>query len=119
MNKRFSSSDFIERVLEEELSMESFSARMSALTVYQQMQVLLRLLTLRRMEEKERREEMKKAVPATSVTRPASLATGSSPADGECYDETLCDPDDGDVLSDNMLRVLDIIGGEADAISRQ
>lgn len=60
MKPKFNSSRFIESVLIREFTPEAFYSRMAALTENQQMQVLLRLLSLWRLDEKKIPEHSKK-----------------------------------------------------------
>lgn len=98
MRTQFDSRAFLESVLSEQLSADIFRTRLAALTDYQQMQVLLRLLSLWRLDEKEQRREAEKRTVPTDETEGAAE-----------FDEE----DDDFAVSENMQRVLDLISGAA------
>lgn len=119
VRQRFNSSRFIEDVLAAELESKAFFSRMAGLTEYQQMQVLLRLLTLWRMEEKEQRDIRRKEVRHSKDENAAAphASEGATAYDDSDYGMEMDDTDVDDPLgsgtsdlSDNMLRVFSIVG---------
>ncbi|MDE5842846.1 MAG: hypothetical protein K2H35_03815 [Muribaculaceae bacterium] len=99
MNNRFDSRAFLETILADYLSADAFRSRLATLTDYQQMQVLLRLLSLWRLDEKEQRRATQK--------KTVSSADADETVDYFDIDDDDCDDDFP--VSDNMRRVLDLI----------